>query len=162
MSTYINASGSIRFDSESSLNKGLTPLIDGGWLKKNEEDNNYSIWAESDSEVGQDVINVDNLTLEIPFDCYRNLGARIHLVLEEASGGHFQYYRTDGRFELRSWIDGKVEIVDTDRAILRLANSDDEIDRDVLTMNVLEFEEKHDKDYNDSLRGLMMDAFNRL
>lgn len=161
MSTYIHAGGCIRFESFENLISGLNPLIKGGLLKK-QEDDNYSAWGDEDSIIDNDVVDFDKLELTLPFECYRNLGLFIHLTLKHAISGWFKYYRTDGLNELKIWEDGKIEKFETDESILRLARSSNEIDKDVLSMDPLEFELKHDADYGDSLRKLMMDAYNFL
>lgn len=161
MSTYINASGTINFENEESMLKGIEPLVKNGYLLEN-EDGSYTLMAEENTEVSHDVLDTKEYHLEIPLDCYKNIGRIMDSVLEHADSGRFEYYCTDGSNSLCSWQDGQVEKFDTDASILRLAGTTNQIDIDVLAFDPETFEDKYDKDYHEYLRNFMLDALDKV
>ena len=162
MSHYITVAGSLTYDSKDKLFESIDPLIKGGWLS--EEEDEY-IWR---NELGSAVVDTnavcaETLTLTIPHSDYRNFTRVMSSVVNGSHSGTCKWYSTDGRNFLRLWKDGIFSTFDEPEMIVRLANTKDQCDLDVLTMQSDEWEQKYDDcDFYNHLSDVMEAALERI
>ena len=161
MSHYITATGTLSYDSKLNLLESIQPLIKGGWLSKEGEE---YIWRNEHGDAVMEenaVCDISN-SLDIPDGYYRNITLVLDKVFEKVSSGNMKWYSTDGRYYLKSWVNGSVSKVDDPQVIFILANTNEQVDIDVLTMQSDEWEEKYDDcDFCEHLSDVMEAALKR-
>lgn len=106
MSTYTTIEGSLTFESQQSMDKALSHLIKGGWLKDGQMVDEYQCPTGSSG-----VKDINGLTLTIPSYLYLNLSSRIDELVKASVTAEVTEV---GDWFANAWIDDKFDSKDID------------------------------------------------